>query len=95
MLCILKSTMANEPPGRLRTKNASYQDRNRPDPLNGKGNLPTPLGVAQVVDASKNTAADELAKDPAEVDVRGQVASQDDRHDFGSVGRCDGLEDTP
>lgn len=34
------------------------------------------------------------SKDPAHVDVGGEVGAQDDGRDFGSVGGGDGLEDT-
>ena len=36
-----------------------------------------------------------MAKDPAEVDVSGEVGAQSDGGDFGGVGGGDGLEDAP
>ena len=49
--------------------------------------------------AGKNTTEDsrsnELSDDPAEVDICAEIGAKGNRADFGSVGRGEGLENTP
>lgn len=63
--------------------------------MDGVGNAPSPVAGTLLNHGSENTGSDELADDPAEVDVCGEVSAESDRHDFGSVGGGNGLEDTP
>lgn len=93
-LGILGPALLDQPVGRFRRKGDTDNDRKRPDPLNGKRNAVSPLGV--VTDqSSQNTRSDDLTNDPAQVDVGGEVLSEVDRHDVGSVGHRHRLESTP
>lgn len=93
-LGLFDAAATNEPPGRLGSEVDSDDERNRPHPLQSKGNL-----VSQLVSASdhsaENTRGDELAENPAKVDVGGEIGAEMGRADFGGVGSSEGLEDTP
>lgn len=66
---VFVAAMSYQPPWRLGAEDTSNEDRDRPNPLNREWNSPAPLRVSKVVDSSKNSTADQLTKDPAEVDV--------------------------
>ncbi|KAI6765333.1 hypothetical protein HG531_012432 [Fusarium graminearum] len=80
-LGILVALLADKPPGRLGSENGTKHDEWRPSPLQSKGN--------------SNSGTDELTNDPAKVDVGSKVWAQDNGRDVGSIGECEGLEDTP
>lgn len=93
-LSLLRTTLANKPPWRFGSQADADEKRDRPHPLKGEGDTVGPLGG--VVDKStKDTRSNELTEDPAEVDVSGEDVTKWDRDKLGSVGSCDGLENTP
>lgn len=79
---------------RLGSQDDTDEDGDGPDPLDGEGDLVSPLGL--VVDESTvDTGAYDLADDPAEVDVGGKEWSEAQGHDFGRVRYGHRLEGTP
>lgn len=79
---------------RLGSEEDTDEDGDGPNPLNRERNLVRPLG--RVVDQSPvDTGADNLADNPAEVDVGSKERSDLDRHDLGGVRYSHGLEGTP
>lgn len=93
-LGLVDAALANKPPGRLGSEPDSDHQGNRPHPLEGKGNLVSPLVVAGN-HGSEHGGGNELAKDPAEVDIGGEVGSEMGRADLGGIGGGQSLEDTP
>ncbi|KAI6767711.1 hypothetical protein HG530_005720 [Fusarium avenaceum] len=93
-LGILEATLADEPPRGLGGKVNSDDERDGPHPLKCKGDLVSPHVIASD-HGTEDTRGDELAEDPAEVDVGGQVGSEVGRADFRGVGGGEGLEDSP
>ena len=49
----------------------------------------------EVDEASQYAGANDLADQPTQVDVTGQVGSQSNWHDLGRICRAQGLEDAP
>lgn len=94
LLGLVDAALANKPPGRLGGEPDSDYQGNRPHPLQGKGNLVSPLVVA-CNHASEHARGNELTKDPAEVDVGGEVGSEMSRADLRGIGGGQSLEDTP
>ncbi len=93
-LCVFEAALANEPPGRLGREPDADNQRDRPDPLQGKGDLVAPLVVASEHGA-QHARGDELANDPAQVDIGRQVGAKMSRAHLGCVGGRQGLEDAP
>jgi hypothetical protein len=63
---------------------SQYEQRQRPHPLDRKGDLVGPL-VRSLLDSEQDAGGDELSDDPAQVDVCGEVASQSGGAYFRSV----------
>ncbi len=63
-------------------------------PLNSEGNLIPPL-ISPIHEAAQQTTTDKLTDDPAQVHIGSQVMPHGNWTNFGSIGRCHGLEDTP
>ena len=68
---------SDEPPGRFGGKDASDQDGEWPDPLKPEGESVGPLGIPRE-NTSEDARGDELANDPAEVDVGTEVRAERD-----------------
>ena len=91
---LLETTMTNEPPGGLGREEGNHNDRNRPDPLQGKRDTVPPLAL-NVHQPLEDTRRQQDADDPAHVDPRGHVVAQVGRADVGGVGDGECLEDAP
>lgn len=94
MLGFVKTTLTNEPPGRLGSQEAADGDGNWPDPLNGEWDLVSPMRI-DVDRGAHDARGDNLTKNPATVDPSGEDGTQTGWGDVGGVGGGDGLEDTP
>jgi hypothetical protein len=93
-LGLFDAAATDEPPGRFGSKVDSDDERNRPHPLQSKGNLVPELIIAGD-HGTENTRGDELAENPAEVDVGSEISAEVGRADLRGVGGGEGLEDTP
>ena len=90
----LEAAVADEPPGGFGGEENADEERDGPHPLQGEGDAVAPFGGV-VEHTSEDAGANELAEDPAEINVGGEVRAESDRGDFSGVGGCDGLEDAP
>lgn len=86
--------VTNKPPWRLGSEEGGRGDWERPDPLDGVGHTVGPLRCSGN-EGLQDTSSKQLADDPAEVDVCGQVGAESDRCDLGRIGSSQGLENTP
>lgn len=85
---------ADQVPGGLWGKVDQDHERDGPDPLDGKGDTEGPF-VGARRHSLEHASGDELADDPAEVDVGGEVATERNRRDFARVRNARGLERSP
>ena len=67
----LITALTNKPPGRFGSEVDADEDGSGPEPLQSVWNAVSPLVRAER-DALENTRSEELANDPAEVDVGGE-----------------------
>lgn len=94
LLSLIGLALADEPPGRFRSKVDTNEQRQRPHPLQTVRNAIRPFIVA--LQHGVNYAnADFLSQTPAEVDVGGEVTAESNGTNFRSVGDSESLEDTP
>lgn len=94
LLGLVRLALTDEPPGRLRCKVDTNEQRQWPHPLQTIGDAIRPFIIA--LQHGVNYAnADFLTQTPAEVDISGEVTAESNGTDFRSVGDGESLEDTP
>lgn len=91
---LLETTGADQEPGRFGGKVDQGDQRDRPDPLNGKGDSVCPL-VIPGSHGLEHTGGEELPNDPAQIDVGGEVSTEGDGRNLTSIGDDTGLERAP
>ncbi len=87
---VFVAVLADQPPGALGGEPDANEDGDWPGPLDGKGDAVGPF-VCAGLEALEDARGDELAEDPAEVDIGGQVCADGDGADLGGVGDSEGL----
>ena len=91
---MLNPIVTDKPPRRFGRKKDDDEDGNGPDPLNGEWDAVSPL--SRVLQKSlEDPGRQELADDPAEVDVCGEISTKGDRYNLGCIRGLQGLEYSP
>jgi hypothetical protein len=89
LLCLVVTTFADQEPRGLGGEEVDDEEGNRPDPLQGEGEPPSPVAV-DLEGTTYNAGRDEDAPSPAHADVRADDRSEYGGYDFDGIGSGQG-----